>query len=147
MSEATLTDCRGCGACCRTQEIPPGYLAVVLAPERWPGDKGDHQRVANLPAEAQSSLLDAIMASVIDSRLEDRHGEDIHSAEPCCWLDEVTGQCRWWKYRPSICRAFEVGSPPCLQRRREFGVGIKRIEDGCIRSPGTISWNHCLGSR
>jgi Fe-S-cluster containining protein len=105
-----FVDCDGCGACCRTMGAPPGYVVVVMNPEAWPQYTGDHERVDSLPDEAKSELLDHISSDLWAE------------GDPCLWLDQNTGRCRWYEYRPSVCREFRVGSPECLAWRDRFDV-------------------------
>lgn len=102
-----VTSCDDCGACCTEIGTPPGYIAVLLTPERWPEDSGDHERVAQLPLRARL-LLYAYLASY-----EDREGL------PCLWYDTETKKCQFYEHRPSICREFEVGSETCLKIREQ----------------------------
>ena len=48
----------------------------------------------------------------------DRDEEEV----PCCWLDLQTKQCRFYEFRPDICRDFEVGSEACIGSRRLYGL-------------------------
>jgi Putative zinc- or iron-chelating domain len=49
--------------------------------------------------------------------------DDTNQEYPCLWLDMETRKCRWYDWRPDVCRDFEVGCGPCLEHRRRIGVG------------------------
>ncbi len=100
----TCDDCNG--ACCRNQPTPPGYTAVLSNPDGWPPGLGDHERVAILAREDPKAIEDIYDAMAV--------GDDF---APCCWLDLATGRCRYYEYRPAVCRDFHVGSNACLRAR------------------------------
>ena len=93
--------CDGCSACCMEQTTPPGYYVILMTGAWPPGD--DWGRFERLPIEAKLAIADA----------------DIDSVGPCCWLDVESKRCRWYEWRPQICRDFKVGSESCLSWRCE----------------------------
>lgn len=81
-------NCDGCGACCYGQGLLPScgpLLGGVVLPER-------------LQAE-----LDVMVQ---------KHDGDGH---PCVWFNLETKRCKHYRYRPSVCRNFEVGGKDCLR--------------------------------
>ena len=80
-----------------------------LAREMAESDRADRSRVESLPPEAVTELRDFL------ARDGDPHG-------PCIWLDMSTRSCRYYNYRPSICRDFELGSEGCRRWRDECRI-------------------------
>lgn len=110
-------NCYNCGACCMEQCSPPGYLLLLQQPDKayqWP-DRDDLDRVGNLPAQALRAISDYLLR------------EDFGTDMPCCWLDPATKRCRWYEYRPSICRDLDVGSEGCRSWRHEFNVDVEAL--------------------
>jgi len=112
MPTSQLSNCDNCGACCMAQTTPPGYVAVLYDYRSWP-DEEDKERCQEMPREARAAILD---------RMADLDGD-----QPCCWLDEDTLRCRWYEWRPNICRVFEVGSEGCQMWRDEFNVDVEQL--------------------
>lgn len=107
MSEVLpIVNCDGCMACCLEMGGPPGYSTVILNPDLWPQDTGDHERVRKLPLEAMRLLMDGWI-----------NREDFDYASPCCWLDTEHRVCRFYGDRPQVCRDFEVGCLDCRHLR------------------------------
>lgn len=108
-----IESCNGCGACCREQESPPGYVLFLLGEgDGWP-DEADAERFNSLPPEALQSLKD--------------HHARIMSGErrpnqACIWFEPATKGCRFYEHRPQICRELEVGSEGCRNWRKEYNV-------------------------
>ncbi len=67
----------------------------------------DQQRLLAAPAEARSTYL---------------HSQGAINC-PCAWLDKAEGRCRYYEFRPDICRTFEVGGKWCLQHRQLHQIG------------------------
>ena len=88
----SVTNCDGCGACCRNQPFPP-----------FTQRDGD-----DLPGHIVDELLGA-------GKRED--------SDACLWLDEVTGRCKHYEYRPMLCREFELGGDVCLYARELHQIG------------------------
>lgn len=105
-----IDNCDGCCSCCMEQGSPPGYAAVLLNPDAWPIDTGDHARVAELPLSAKNDLDQYLLG--LDRRS--------HPEGPCCWLDTKSRRCRYYEHRPQICREFEVGSFECREWRLSY---------------------------
>lgn len=95
-----ITSCGGCGACCTHLGGPPGYAALLLNPNMEHWDDDDPKRLAEAPPLARADLLDWI-------------GDEMPDEGPCCWFDAETRKCRWYAWRPSICREFEMGGESC----------------------------------
>ncbi len=109
--DAVLTvidSCDGCGACCMHMNVPSGYDAIVQGYD-WPIDKDAKERVAALPAEARQ-LIEEYIADVDAGRKEE-------TDNPCVWLDMETRACRFYEYRPRVCRDFDRGTAHCLGHR------------------------------
>lgn len=100
-----LETCNGCSACCSEQCSPPMFVAFLVNPQ-WLQDAGetDRESIRNMPAAARAEL-DRYIGRV-------RRGE-VSDGSPCCWLDAENNRCRWYEYRPEICRDFERGSAEC----------------------------------
>jgi Fe-S-cluster containining protein len=113
--------CKDCGACCFEQGSPTGYLVLLNAADRgekleeaW-GEPDDISRFKVLPAEALADLCQyrtALMAGFIEGDV------------PCCWFDEETLRCRYYEWRPEICRELKPGSEGCQGWRDEYNVDV-----------------------
>jgi Fe-S-cluster containining protein len=77
------------------------------------GDDEDAKRAMTLPVEALKVYLETMTA--IDLQDYDPDG-------PCCWLDRVSKRCRWYDFRPRVCREFEIGSEACYRLRRQYRI-------------------------
>jgi Fe-S-cluster containining protein len=110
----TAAECENCGACCFEQGSPPAYGCLVDADEQarkaWP-DQADNERVETLPADAINVLLDY---------WEKLKRGEVDGDGPCCWLDQETNRCRFYEFRPQICRDLDVCSEGCrIWRERQ----------------------------
>lgn len=123
---AAVTDCSGCGACCRTIGTPPGYAVFYPKPPHelaeWAAGSEDHERWLRLKAEApavEEELGAYYRAALHEGTIPDRQ----EYGEPCLWLDETTMRCRHYEHRPTVCRtALQPGDSACLDWRRQFGI-------------------------
>lgn len=106
--------CNGCGACCMQMRSPP---SVVF----W--ENGQPVLVASNGIESDPDDYAWLMAAPEEARRIDLEGIDSDRPEecPCSWLDLATMRCRFYEFRPGICRDFEVGSPECLAHREARG--------------------------
>ena len=97
--------------------------------QSYPDDVyGDYKRLMAAPEEARQ----AFMTGLYD---ENRPNEC-----PCSWLDPDTRQCRWYEFRPNVCRAFELGSDNCHRARRRQGIDpptVFRIMNGKLHKVST----------
>jgi Fe-S-cluster containining protein len=103
MTPLPVVSCDGCGACCSTVGLPPGF-GVFLEPDwgrwyPWAVGSENHRRFLALPSGAMQILA---------SGTADRG--------PCAFLDEHQ-RCRFYALRPAACEAFEVGGPFCREFR------------------------------
>ena len=133
----TIT-CKGCGACC-FMGTPPIYGYYLFVDGGWPTrherldrqwqyaqtlPKGEWQeyclddwkemkediaRIEAMPAEAREAIVRFWTAMELGEADQDG---------PCCWLDPETKECRWYEYRPSICREFPMGGEGCRSWRK-----------------------------
>jgi len=104
----TVTDCRGCGACC----LHMGYPAFIHGSRSQP----DEPHWIRLPAELKSELL-----AFVDAYQPPAAGE---LDGPCCWLDSETRLCKHHEHRPNVCRNFAVASQGCLEWRDFYQENI-----------------------
>ncbi len=105
------TSCHGCGLCCSTIGMPPNYDGGFPAEGAVPSYfafTADGQRLRDMPQPIYQELADHYAAVF--------RGEKPHRGqkEPCLWLDEATGACRHYEWRPSCCRDFPVSGERCL---------------------------------
>lgn len=99
-----VANCDGCGACCMGQNLVP-LSDISLA------------RLEGIaPPRIVPTHLVAQLETIIRGPLSGC------GDEPCVWLNRGTGKCKHHKFRPDICRNFEVGSENCLRRRRMAGM-------------------------
>jgi len=87
-----VLNCDHCGVCCRQIGTPP-----------FTGIDGDEP-----PPWLEWDV--------------NRHCDRLDRRLPCIWYDEPTRRCRHYEHRPQVCREFEIGSPDCLEFRREYGI-------------------------
>ena len=83
---------------------PPFLLELNAGvPEQIGGEDStaDYHRLRAAPAAAQAAYLG--------------HLGTINA--PCSWLDTASKRCRYYEFRPDICRTFEVGGKWCSQHR------------------------------
>lgn len=100
--------CGGCGACCATQGLPPGYTVPAL--------------MAGLPAD----LRDELLAHLDEERRSrsSRHERGL----PCLWYDEETRACRHYEHRPAVCRRLEIATDGCNAWRVSIGLPVFVVE-------------------
>ena len=104
--------CDACGACCREQESPPGYVAI-LAGIDWP-EPADIERVQAMPESIRVELRAYAAAGCV------------HDESPAClWYDATAGRCRHYEWRPETCREFEAGSDECRGWRTLYQIEEK----------------------
>lgn len=95
--------CRDCGACCFEQGSPP---FSIEDPEDF---------MERLPKEA----IDAIRERSLTWQSE--------PDAPCCWLNLHNMRCRFYVFRPQICRDFTPGSEGCQSWRDDYNIDIEKI--------------------
>jgi Putative zinc- or iron-chelating domain len=101
-----------------TDDLPPGR--VWLSPPQCPADVGKLSRdfatggqVVNIFTEDVLSLPERAKAGL-----------------PCLWLDEKTGRCRHYEFRPEACReAVQPGDESCLAFRAASGRPVNATPD------------------
>jgi Fe-S-cluster containining protein len=74
-------------------------------------------RVNNLPHSARL-VLDRYVSDMWRRTSDDY---------PCCWLDLETKRCRWYEWRPQICRDLDPGSEGCRVWRDEYNVDVEAL--------------------
>lgn len=115
MKLPVIESCEGCGACCREQCSPPGYVMMLAHGTGGYPDPEDIERFKNLPEE--------VMATIVEHLEKLRSGERGRNGDtPCIWFDKQKRQCRHYEHRPNICRGLEVGSDGCRFWRQEYNV-------------------------
>ena len=87
--------CKQCGACCREMNSPP-FLGM------------DDPYFAGLPPAIRASY---------ERGMAGREFTGWPDGVPCFWLTEE-GRCRYYQYRPEVCRDFEPGGESCLAWRQ-----------------------------
>ena len=124
-----IESCDGCGACCMSMGLPPGYTHLLRCLENVmvTPDEADESlflckhyhpeefdRVNNLPEELKREIL---------KRSEP--GKPDWDGEICVWLDMNTRKCKHYDIRPSVCRkAVEIGDDGCRSWRKEYADEI-----------------------
>lgn len=109
--------CENCGACCMHMRSPPSVVMwendqpVLRTSNGIDSDKDDYDWLMAAPEEARQIKL---------ARMD----SDAPDECPCCWLDLETKRCRFYEFRPGICRDFELGSPECLAHRASRGIDL-----------------------
>ena len=108
MANPTVT-CDDCCACCGHVGKPPFLLEVDRGIPR-PIDGGDSQADYRRLLAAPAVVRNAYLANV-----------DLVDG-PCAWLDVTAARCRYYEFRPDICRSFEVGAKWCSQLRQLLDI-------------------------
>ena len=67
-------------------------------------------------------LWEDVPNSVKDELLEFIEEGGAELGERCFWYDVQTKRCKHHKYRPQICRDFEIGNPHCIRLRIDHGI-------------------------
>jgi len=104
MNRKLSLTCDECIACCLWVGHPPFLLdlkAGVPFPIEGEDSAADHQRLSAAPHAAQAAYFG--------------HVGTINA--PCSWLDQANKRCRYYDFRPDVCRTFEVGGKWCSQAR------------------------------
>lgn len=110
---AVLESCDGCGgACCSEMAAPGEYVTLLQRPDWQLDDDPDAVRLREMPSEARREIEDY---------LERGETEGFPFRTPCFWLDK-SGRCRWYEWRPQVCRDFQLGDWMCHYWRRKTGV-------------------------
>ena len=107
--ESRIT-CDGCCACCLTIGHPPFLLELddgIPRPVDGADSMADLDRLHSAPPAAQAAYLANYGTINV----------------PCSWLDVFERRCRFYEFRPDICREFEVGSKWCSQFRELHKIG------------------------
>ena len=110
MSDTPKMGCAGCSACCLHVGSPPFLLDLKNgSPAEIDGEdsRADHQRLLAAPPEAQAAYIASLKTNDL----------------PCAWLDVDDKRCRYYNFRPDICRAFEIGGKWCSQLRGLHQIG------------------------
>jgi len=101
----------------RQERLDRCWQAVQASPEgeirncgvdSWKSMKDDIARIEAMPVEARDAIVRFWKAKELGEADQDG---------PCCWLDPATKECRWYEYRPAICREFWAGSKACRRWR------------------------------
>jgi Fe-S-cluster containining protein len=104
MPEKTALNCDDCSACCEIVGHPPFLLELdngVPRPIEGADSHADYHRLLASPPDAQAAYV--TNHGAIDS--------------PCTWLNAIDRRCRYYDFRPDICRSFEVGGKWCSRLR------------------------------
>jgi Fe-S-cluster containining protein len=91
---------------------PPFLLELENGVPRSVGGadaEADHRRLLAAPPEARAVYAES--RGTIN--------------RPCGWLDRDNNRCRFYDFRPDICRTFEVGGKWCSQARELHQIGHK----------------------
>ena len=92
----------------------PGYALLLSSKEMMDNADlfdEDVARLRNLPHEPLAELK-----RYLELLLAGEWPED----PACIWLDRKTMKCRYYEYRPMICREFAIGSEDCLGWRQQY---------------------------
>lgn len=100
--------CDDCGLCCMHMRTPP---FIRMHDPEWDALPG------HLKDEI-TNYLDGPRATLQDLSF-------IADQSPCIWLDLITGKCRHYEHRPSVCRDFQVGNESCRDWRSSVGLTIE----------------------
>ncbi len=113
MSLKILESCDGCGACCLSQESPPGYLMILSLGDDMAMTDDDLKRFNSMPREAMQELR--------EYRERLLAGEGHPNNMICLWFDEQTRKCKHYDLRPDVCRTEVVlNDASCELWRKQY---------------------------
>lgn len=113
MSLKILESCEGCGACCLSQESPPGYLMIMSLGDDMAMTDDDLKRFHAMPVEAMQELR--------EYRLRLMNGQGHPNKMVCLWFDEQTRKCKHYDLRPDVCRTEVVlNDASCELWRKQY---------------------------
>lgn len=116
---AQVSPCSGCGNCCRHIGLPPFEAAN---PDLGPQPKV--RRLSRGAPEDTAELADLTTFALMPDALRAEHAALLRgltedpSGRPCAWLDEASGECLHYEFRPFLCREWAVGALPCVHVRK-----------------------------
>jgi len=102
--------CHNCGLCCMHMRTPP-FIG------------GDDPEWNNLDPALKKEIDDFVIGNP-SPRYELMVAHE-GAINPCIWLDLITGKCKHYEHRPSVCRDFHVGCESCRGSRKEVGLTIE----------------------
>ena len=112
--------CKGRGACCQYVGVPMGFYPAIGGPDYGPMQPQNAELWATMPAEAKETYI----------RTQEAIAKGEYDVDgPCCWLDRQTQLCRFYEFRPTVCRECKPGWH-CISLRKEYRVGTASGE-GC----------------
>jgi Fe-S-cluster containining protein len=93
-----------------SQAMPTGAMQDSCLAD-WKQMKEDIARIEAMPAEARDTIAHFWKVRELGNANPDG---------PCCWLDPETKECRWYEYRPAVCRGLPVGGEDCRRWRKSL---------------------------
>lgn len=102
----SVNSCDNCCACCVNEAMVP----VIY----WLG-KLAHKDSRKLPGDLLEEL----------QRIKISYGRQ-KDGWPCIWLDQQTGLCKHYEYRPPVCVKFEIGGSECLTARMKWSRSLSK---------------------
>ena len=84
-------------------------VPVLVASNGIKSDPDDYAWLTAAPDEARRIKLE-------------RMDSDEPDECPCCWLDQETKRCRFYEFRPGVCRDFDLGGEACLATRKMLQI-------------------------
>ena len=123
-----VADCEGCGVCC----LHMGYPTFIRPTEPLTADEIDadpnlrrqasndrrrQQLLAGHPGEPYWERVPEKLKKELDDFIEGYSVVEGALDGPCIWLDLETRRCKHHRYRPRVCRDFEVGGRGCRDWR------------------------------
>ena len=110
-----LKSCEGCGACCLSQESPPGYLMILSL--------GDDMAMTDADLERFNSFPPEVMQELREYRERLLAGGGHPNKGICLWFDEQTRKCKHYDLRPDTCRNEVVlNDASCELWRKQYQV-------------------------
>lgn len=104
-----ILSCDDCGACCLGQATLPIHLVAENGVFRLEG-------VNPLPGYLRDRLV-----AIRNAMIKDGFPSD---TSPCIWYDRIAKGCRYYNYRPTLCRdRIQPGDKACQRWRIKRGIG------------------------
>jgi hypothetical protein len=88
--------CTRCGHCCRNIQFPPFKLTLPEVENMSPSRRPPDEAIAEIRREMER----------LGHRSDEYDLYQLSRPSPCLWFERGTRRCRWYQWRPLLCRKF-----------------------------------------